>query len=733
MTGLNLSPPIPTENQRKSRKSGFGAGNSACDPLHDRANQSAQKARTQKARTQRALACIAIGFVGLLFAGSNANAGLVPSDVVVVVNGGSLDSRTLANFYVSLRKIPAANVVVLDKIPNTEVISVDDFRSKILNPLLFELDRRKISSHVQCIAYSSDFPTAVDITTDIKPLGKLPVYFTPRASINALTYFYALAQASNPAYIQLQANSYARREMAAFFTNPLGNLTESDWNDIQKQIGAGEHKEAGDSLVKLADKYKNHFPITYLAAAEYAQAGDPTTAIKLLERSIASGWTAGAYLKADERFANCQENPDFQVLLLSLDDSQNKYQPTIGFEAKRAWGTNGVPSADLQLGTRYLLSTVLGVTRGAGTTLKQAMDILERSAAADFTQPTGGFYFCLTSDVRTTTRKPGFEDAIQSLKSLGFSAEIVTDSLPRGKKDVLGAMVGTPNFDWKSSGSELLPGSIAENLTSVGAVMDSLRGQTKLTEFLKAGAAGSSGTVTEPYSMQAKFPHPQLYVHYARGLSLAEAFYASVTGPYQLLIIGDPLCQPFATPPKPVLSSELRKLANNETLKFPLKYTTEAEVAGKRPPIAPLAVSVTFGDNASRIGAVQPKVEIKLSNVPAGYHEVRLVSIGDDALGQRSEVTIPIWIGDDSAVSIEAPPKASFRERKVTIKAKAQAAKSLTIWHESEQLAIVSSNEGEFAIPLESLGVGKVRLQAHAELENGTVLRSLPIEVEVTP
>ena len=360
------------------------------------------------------------------------------------------------------------------------------------------------------------------------------------------------------------------------------------------------------------------------------------------------------------------------------------------------------------------------------------MDILERSAAADFTQPSGGFYFCLTKDVRTTTRKPGFDDAIETLKSLGFSAEIVKDVLPQNKKDILGAMVGTPNFDWKSSGSELLPGSIAENLTSVGADMSSLRGQTKLTEFLKAGAAGSSGTVTEPYSMQAKFPHPQLYVHYARGLSLAEAFYASVTGPYQLLIIGDPLVQPFAAPPRPELTSELRKLAENESLKLPLKYKTEPPT-GKRPPATPLAVSIVFGDGPNRIGVVQPKLEIKLSNAPLGYHEIRLISHGDDALGQRSEVPLPIWIGDESVVTIEAPEKAAFKERKVTIKAKALSAKSLTVWHESEQLAVVSSNEGEFAIPLESLGVGKVRLQARAELENGSVVKSVPVVMEVTP
>ena len=41
-----------------------------------------------------------------------------------------------------------------------------------------------------------------------------------------------------------------------------------------------------------------------------------------------------------------------------------------------------------------------------------------------------------------------------------------------------------------------------------------------------------------------------IQVHYARGCTLAEAFYQSVYGPYQLLIVGDPLCRPWADIPQ---------------------------------------------------------------------------------------------------------------------------------------------------------------------------------------
>ena len=154
---------------------------------------------------------------------------------------------------------------------------------------------------------------------DIQPLGKLPIYFTPRASINAATFFYASIQAGDAGYIHLMANAYARQPMDAFFNNPLGKLTEKAWQTIQDKISAKEHKLAADLLAKLLDEYPTHFPVAYLAAAEYAQAGELQTALDLLEKAVAQGWISGSYLKADERFESCREDLRFQLFLLSWD------------------------------------------------------------------------------------------------------------------------------------------------------------------------------------------------------------------------------------------------------------------------------------------------------------------------------------------------------------------------------------------------------------------------------
>ena len=239
-----------------------------------------------------------------------------------------------------------------------------------------------------------------------------------------------------------------------------------------------------------------------------------------------------------------QDLPDFKTLLDEIKSAKFEMQPTHGFRAGIGWLPNG-ESTEPQRGPRYLLSTVLAVTAGRGNSVEEALASLRRSAEADGTKPTGTVYFLRNGDIRSTTREWAFEAAIKRLHALGVNAVIEDGVLPQQKLDVAGAVIGIADFDWPKSGSSMLPGAIVEHLTSFGGVMTKGSGQTPLTEFLRHGAAGSSGTVTEPFAIQAKFPNAFLHVHYASGCSLAEAFYQSVTGPYQLLIVGDPLCAPW--------------------------------------------------------------------------------------------------------------------------------------------------------------------------------------------
>jgi len=70
--------------------------------------------------------------------------------------------------------------------------------------------------------------------------------------------------------------------------------------------------------------------------------------------------------------------------------------------------------------------------------------------------------------------------------------------------------------------------------------------KTSLLAFLNAGAAGSYGTVVEPCNYLEKFPDPMDYFYQSRGFSVAEAYYQSLRNPFQGLLVGEPLCAPFA-------------------------------------------------------------------------------------------------------------------------------------------------------------------------------------------
>lgn len=689
---------------------------------------------------------------------SESVAGLAKSDVVVVVNGDSANSRTLANHYVAMRGIPPRNVIVLRDIPDSETTDVETFRTQILRPLLAEIDARKIATHVQCIAYSADFPTGINIKADIEKLGPLPKQYTAVASINALTFFYQLVLEENPNYIDLAANRYARRPIESYFSSPVGAKSDAQWNEILNLIVDGEHAKAAESLVELFKEQPHQFPMAYLAAAQYAQAEMPEQAIKMLQAAVTSGWSNADFLAQDKRFDALRDSTEFQIIELTLEQDASRQSRAFGFDAKLTWTPNGVRTKDPKLGFRYLMSVVLGVTRGQGTSLEQAITILNRAAAADYTRPEGTFYFTTTADVRTTTRQGGFLTAIDQLEEMGFAAKLEPSALPQNAPAVLGAQIGVANFDWPKSGSKFVPGAIADNLTSFGGVMNSTS-QTKLTQLLIAGAAGSSGAVTEPYALQEKFPHPQMYVQYARGASLAEAFYLSVTGPYQLLIVGDPLCQPFANAPQPELATELKTYQSSDALTMNFKdgskrYADWLALPGPRAKqnaaLAPVAISLLTDGINPRSGRIQDRVAVKLAGLTPGYHELTIRLVADDPFSQRSDFTLPVIIDSADTVSLQLDPSMTTVDKTLpgtsitvpwlelnkdskalSFQVVAAGAQEVSLLHDHEELGTQAGESASFTINPSELGQGPVRIWARAKMPDDTQRQSLPMILNI--
>ena len=109
---------------------------------------------------------------------------------------------------------------------------------------------------------------------------------------------------------------------------------------------------------------------------------------------------------------------------------------------------------------------MLGVTAGRGNSLGEILSYLRRSALADGTHPKGTIYYVQNDDIRSKVRHGLFPEAVRELKKLGVAAEILRGTVPLNKSDVQGVMMGTASFDWKASGSTILPGAICEHFTS---------------------------------------------------------------------------------------------------------------------------------------------------------------------------------------------------------------------------------------------------------------------------
>lgn len=533
-------------------------------------------------------------------------AGGGPENVLLLVNSNSDSSKTIANHYISWRQIPAQNVVYLDWKGSLGTVDGFSFRDKILWPTLLAIDNRHLTSQIDYIVYSSDFPWRVTMQ-ELFPNVSLPGAFFPMASLNGATYLAQWVRIQSPDIVEPNINSYV--------PGPI-----------------------------------------------------------------------------EPNMERCEALADVR---------------TRAFRHRYLWAKDGRRTEGFPPGNQYYLSTVLGVTRGRGNTVDEVLSYLRRSIGADGTRPKGTIYFMWNKDVRSATRDKCFPAVAAQIKATGARAVVQQGRVPNGAKDVAGMMVGATDFNLTKEGIQILPGAICEHLTSEGGIMmPEATQQTPLSEFLRHGAAGASGTVAEPRALQAKFPLASLQLHYARGCSLAEAFYQSVSGPYQLLIVGDPLCQPWAAIP----TISVGGVKANDKVKGTLSLM----------PSGPTGVGnfelYIDGLLVSRQLAGKP-FSLDTTKLSDGYHELRVVGIRSDAIETQGRQVVPVVVDNHSAgVELKASPGGRVSlSAKLKVSVRQPGAKSITVRQNSRELGHVMNESGEIEIPAASLGHGPTTLQAFSE------------------
>ncbi len=210
--------------------------------------------------------------------------------------------------------------------------------------------------------------------------------------------------------------------------------------------------------------------------------------------------------------------------------------PAQSFDVQHAWLGTDMP----------VPSIMLGFMGPNGNTREEILACLRTGINADRTRPDGIVCIVTNADVRSLCRQWEFAPLTRELKSQDITT-VITNSVPTaGSVGLIGLMTGAADIPGLSSAPPpFLPGAIADHLTSFGAVFEN-NSQTKITEWIRAGATAAAGTVTEPMSIWSKFPHARIFALPPSGCTLLESFYQAIRCPLQILIIGEPLSAPWA-------------------------------------------------------------------------------------------------------------------------------------------------------------------------------------------
>ena len=537
-------------------------------------------------------------FICLIVMSQYLMAGGGPEAVALIVNANNEHSKEIANYYAQLRDIPEINVIYLEQVPDKNTISLEDFRTLILLPIFAQLKQRGIDQQIDYITYSCGFPTRVQF--DRAHAQRLPYIGNPFASLTGMTYLFQITLKDDQAFLAPRTNLYFRqtayatkikgpiqsapndvlKEVYAFFTeknkrDQKRKKEKQALSDADKAWQTEQWKKSLSILQAACETYPRDPSLWYNRACAEAQNQHLDAAINALQQAVALGHVDWQHTKNDSDLAPLRARDDFKSIIEQMKNIEVTVADSRGFSAQYAFNKSGDVVA-AQQGMHYVISTMLGYTGERGNTIAEIKHYLQLAAAADGSKPSGHVYFPLNGDIRSRTREWAVRSAVKQLNELGVQASHMRGTVPHGKHDVIGAGVGIATFDLEKSDCRLLPGAIAEHLTSWGAEFERA-GQTKISAWLRAGAAGSSGTISEPYALQFKFPNAFLYLHYAHGCSLGEAFYQSIESPYELLIIGDALCKPWANVFKPVIAGIPKQKPITESIQLKLSDSSQTK------------------------------------------------------------------------------------------------------------------------------------------------------------
>ena len=305
-------------------------------------------------------------------------------------------------------------------------------------------------------------------------------------------------------------------------------------------------------------------------------------------------------------------------------------------------------------GFRYWPVSALSFPGRNGMSPREILAFLERTTNEDGTKATGTVYWPLNSDIRSSTRSGQIASVGEIWFSRGIQFSVVGNStLATGwmtnRSDIGGAVVGLANFS-VFNGNTFLPGSWVDHLTSNGGGFESfVPPQTCATQWLRGGASGSSGSISEPYAIDSKFPHGHIHTHLRAGASLSEAYWQSIETPGEVMPLGDPLLQPHADLPNVSISAP----ADGATVSGTIDIAVSASPTGGKilEPIFDLFVDGRFinvGSPTEPVIATRTSGGFSLttSSLGDGWHDIRVAVYNADSVRTQKEAGVTVVVNN---------------------------------------------------------------------------------------
>lgn len=194
------------------------------------------------------------------------------------------------------------------------------------------------------------------------------------------------------------------------------------------------------------------------------------------------------------------------------------------------------------------------VTRLIGYTTEHALKLIDNSLAA--APAKGPFFFDQAGNRKTSSYgmlQSLMERSAQSLAQKGFITTLeTTDTFTAPSEPVMGYVSwGSNDGAFKPEVYQqvkFLPGALSETFVSTSGrtFKPTVGGQSLIVELIAQGVTGVKGYVSEPYTFALAQPDI-LFDRYVQGFNLAESFYAaSPVVKWKDIVVGDPLCNPYA-------------------------------------------------------------------------------------------------------------------------------------------------------------------------------------------